>query len=133
MNNKITTPNRGINILSILGVVFVILKLTGYITWSWWWITAPFWGGFVVVFVLVIFLYLLKDRQGANLIMPETRKEHMYQADWESENEVVHRRHKVEDCQTCKSQDENDFHPSHDASARCESGRHSHCSCDLCF
>lgn len=27
----------------------------------------------------------------------------------------------------------NDFHPSHDASRRCESGRHNHCSCEACF
>lgn len=30
--------------LGILGVLFVALKLTGYIHWSWWWVTAPFWG-----------------------------------------------------------------------------------------
>lgn len=26
-----------------------------------------------------------------------------------------------------------DFHPSHDASSRCESGKHNHCTCDTCF
>ena len=26
-----------------------------------------------------------------------------------------------------------DFHPSHDASRSCESGKHNHCSCDTCF
>lgn len=30
-------------VLNILGVVFVALKLTHYIDWSWWWVTAPFW------------------------------------------------------------------------------------------
>ena len=25
------------------------------------------------------------------------------------------------------------FHPSHDASSMCESGKHSHCTCDTCF
>jgi hypothetical protein len=32
------------NVLPILGVVFVTLKLMGYINWSWWWVTLPFWG-----------------------------------------------------------------------------------------
>lgn len=32
----------------VLFVVFLVLKLTGYIAWSWWWITAPLWGGFLV-------------------------------------------------------------------------------------
>jgi hypothetical protein len=27
----------------------------------------------------------------------------------------------------------NYHHPSHDANPRCESGKHNHCTCDLCF
>jgi len=34
-----------IGILGVLGIVFVVLKLTGVIAWSWLWVTAPFWGG----------------------------------------------------------------------------------------
>lgn len=30
---------------SLLFLVFLILKLTHTITWSWWWVTAPLWGG----------------------------------------------------------------------------------------
>lgn len=33
-----------LNILSVLGIAFIILKLTGHIAWSWWWVLAPFWG-----------------------------------------------------------------------------------------
>ncbi|HFZ5261124.1 TPA: hypothetical protein ACIK6T_002805 [Yersinia enterocolitica] len=29
--------------LIALGLIFITLKLMGYITWSWWWVTAPFW------------------------------------------------------------------------------------------
>ena len=47
------------------------------------------------------------------------------------------RRHKIGpgECRTCdNNRDENnEFHPPHDASDRCESGRHPHCSCDTCF
>ena len=31
-------------IFSVLGLIFITLKLTGHITWSWWWVLAPFWG-----------------------------------------------------------------------------------------
>lgn len=31
--------------IGALGVLFVALKLTGVIAWSWWLVTAPFWGG----------------------------------------------------------------------------------------
>lgn len=35
--------------MGMLGVLFVGLKLTGHIDWSWWWVTAPFWGGIALV------------------------------------------------------------------------------------
>jgi hypothetical protein len=47
-----TTSSGGIGVLGLLGIVFVVLKLTGYIDWSWWWVTAPFWGGFALVLLL---------------------------------------------------------------------------------
>jgi phosphoglycerol transferase MdoB-like AlkP superfamily enzyme len=33
----------GIGIGTILGVVFIVLKLTDVIDWSWWWVLSPFW------------------------------------------------------------------------------------------
>jgi hypothetical protein len=33
----------GINFETILFIVFLVLKLTGTIDWSWWWVTAPLW------------------------------------------------------------------------------------------
>ena len=48
MSSSSSSSSGGIGILGLLGVVFVVLKLTGYITWSWWWVTAPFWAGFVI-------------------------------------------------------------------------------------
>lgn len=45
----------------------------------------------------------------------------------------VLRRHKLPSCPYCEGEGSNDFHPSHDASPRCESGGRNHCSCDTCF
>lgn len=39
---------------SALLVAFIVLKLCHVIDWSWWWVTAPAWIGFVVGFVLVL-------------------------------------------------------------------------------
>ncbi len=49
----------GISGLGLLGIVFVVLKLIGTITWSWWLVTLPFWGGIVLgtVIFLLIFIY----------------------------------------------------------------------------
>ena len=45
------------SILGILGVVFVILKLTGSITWSWLWVLLPFW--LIPIFWVAIFIFLV--------------------------------------------------------------------------
>jgi hypothetical protein len=41
-------------IFGILGLIFITLKLTGHITWSWLWVLAPFW--IPLIFALVIIL-----------------------------------------------------------------------------
>lgn len=45
-----------ISTLTLLGLIFVTLKLTGHITWSWWLVTLPFWGGLALVFSIVLLL-----------------------------------------------------------------------------
>lgn len=42
-----------------LFVVFLVLKLTGVIAWSWWWITAPIWIPFLIAVILVIAFFWL--------------------------------------------------------------------------
>ena len=44
----------GIGLDIILFVVFLILKLTGDIDWSWWWVTSPLWIPIAVVIVFMI-------------------------------------------------------------------------------
>ena len=41
MANKSTSSGLGLG--SVLFIVFLILKLTGNINWSWWWVTSPLW------------------------------------------------------------------------------------------
>lgn len=43
------------------------------------------------------------------------------------------RRTRVLDCRTCAKLKDGELAPPHDASERCESGKHTHCSCDQCF
>lgn len=39
-------------ILPMLFVLFVGLKLMGYIAWSWIWVTAPLWGAIIMTCIL---------------------------------------------------------------------------------
>lgn len=40
-------------ILSILGLIFITLKLIGYINWSWWYVLMPFWLPIVVGLLII--------------------------------------------------------------------------------
>lgn len=58
INNAVTRA-----LLGLLGIVFVTLKLTGFIDWSWWWVTLPFWGGLalagcIILIVAVVGLFI---------------------------------------------------------------------------
>lgn len=44
----------GISLGTVLFIVFLILKLTETITWSWWWVTAPLWIPVAIVIVFLI-------------------------------------------------------------------------------
>lgn len=57
MSKGSSSSSSGIGVVGLLGVAFVVLKLTGVIDWSWWWVTLPFWGGFALA-ILIIMLFL---------------------------------------------------------------------------
>jgi hypothetical protein len=61
MSAESKASSGGVSILGILGVVFVVMKLAGIgdvANWSWWWVTAPFWGGFVLVLAIMAIVFL---------------------------------------------------------------------------
>jgi hypothetical protein len=46
---------------TVLFFIFLVLKLTGNIDWSWWWVTSPLWIpiALVVAIFLIIALFTL--------------------------------------------------------------------------
>jgi len=55
------TENKGSitvspGLATLLFVLFLGLKLTGYIDWSWWWVTAPLWIPFGLFLIVSIVL-----------------------------------------------------------------------------
>jgi len=48
------SSGNGIGFFSVLFLIFLVLKLTGNITWSWWWVTAPLWVPIALLIIIVI-------------------------------------------------------------------------------
>ncbi|MAO08105.1 MAG: hypothetical protein CL596_05265 [Alteromonas sp.] len=48
-----------LGIIEILGIAFVILKLMGYIDWSWWLVTLPLYGPLALLFIVTILVPLI--------------------------------------------------------------------------
>lgn len=55
-NNKKVTVKGGhsMSIGTVLGIVFIVLKLIGLIEWSWVWVLAPFWIGAIITILALI-------------------------------------------------------------------------------
>jgi hypothetical protein len=53
-----TNASSGIGFTGILQIVFIVLKLLGKISWSWFWVLSPaiFSAG---IFVIIIVIYLI--------------------------------------------------------------------------
>ena len=54
--------SSGIGVFSLLGIAFVILKLCKVINWSWWYVTLPFWGGFMLFFIVFVIIAIIESR-----------------------------------------------------------------------
>ncbi|MBQ19135.1 MAG: hypothetical protein CMD31_00105 [Flavobacteriales bacterium] len=49
-----SNSSSGIGVTGLLGVAFVVLKLTNVIEWSWWWVTSPFWIPLIIVLIVAV-------------------------------------------------------------------------------
>jgi membrane protein YdbS with pleckstrin-like domain len=45
----------GVSLGTVLFLIFLVLKLTNVIDWSWWWVTSPLWIS-VVIYIILVFL-----------------------------------------------------------------------------
>lgn len=57
--------DSSIGFCGLLAILFIGLKLTGYISWSWWWVLSPLWipfaivGGLLLLFMIFMLILLL--------------------------------------------------------------------------
>ena len=67
----------GVGFLGLLTLLFIGLKLTGYITWSWIWVLAPLWIpiSIALVFLSVLSLLVILNKIDINKTIKYGRKE----------------------------------------------------------
>ena len=47
------------HISGLLLVLFIALKLTGHISWSWWWVLSPLWIGAIIAVLMLLAVFVL--------------------------------------------------------------------------
>ena len=58
MGNNSNNNGGGMGLGTILFLIFLVLKLTNYIDWSWWWVTSPLWIPFALVLSIFGIVFL---------------------------------------------------------------------------
>jgi fatty acid desaturase len=58
MNNS-----KGLGLVSVLTIVFVVLKLVGVINWSWFWVLSPIWIDILIFVVIFCVLYAWSEHE----------------------------------------------------------------------
>jgi uncharacterized membrane protein YvlD (DUF360 family) len=58
MSNNNSSSSSGIGFFGLLTILFITLKLIGYIDWSWWWVLAPLYMP-ITIFMIGFFIFVL--------------------------------------------------------------------------
>jgi hypothetical protein len=53
----------GIGFLGMLTILFIGLKLTNYVDWSWTWVLSPLWIGFTLGVTLIVIALMIESRK----------------------------------------------------------------------
>jgi membrane protein YdbS with pleckstrin-like domain len=61
MSTTKSNSGTGLSLSAVLFIVFLVLKLTNNIDWSWWWVTSPLWIplAFGLALVGIVFLVIV--------------------------------------------------------------------------
>jgi len=54
------SSSSGVSFMGLLTILFIALKLTNFIDWSWWWVLSPMWLSAVILVFAVLLLVLIR-------------------------------------------------------------------------
>lgn len=58
-----------VNVCSVLGLIFVVLKLCNVINWNWVWVLCPFWINIAILLIILLLLKLLPEVYSTRLAL----------------------------------------------------------------
>lgn len=58
--SELNNAGKGLLLIFVTGVALMILKAGKVISWSWIWVTIPFWGPFALLLLAAAILIILK-------------------------------------------------------------------------
>ena len=59
MARSSSSSSGGVGFFSLLAILFIGLKLSGHITWSWVWVLSPIWGCWIFLALVVAVAFLM--------------------------------------------------------------------------
>lgn len=69
-----TCTGSGVGFTGLLTIVFIVMKLMGYINWAWIWVFSPLWIGLAISIVCTILIVIIKKKKRRDFFKP--RKGH---------------------------------------------------------
>lgn len=60
MSERNNNTSGGIGFFGLLTIVFIVLKLTKVINWSWWWVLSPIWIWIILFIILFIIILIMQ-------------------------------------------------------------------------
>lgn len=59
MSDSSSSSSSGIGFFGLLTILFIALKLTGCISWSWWIVLLPAYGGFALLILILLVAFII--------------------------------------------------------------------------
>ena len=60
MSERNNNTRGGIGFFGLLTIVFIVLKLTKVINWSWWWVLSPIWIWIILIIIIFIIILIMQ-------------------------------------------------------------------------
>lgn len=60
MSERNNNTSGGIGFFGLLTIVFIVLKLTKVINWSWWWVLSPIWIWIILIIIIFIIILIMQ-------------------------------------------------------------------------